>query len=439
MMKKVMSLFLVGLLSISLVACGGNNTVNSGKTDNSDSETSTPDSGQLKGKIEWVNWMGEFPGGAESIIEKFNEEYPDIEVESVSVGFADVRKQIISRYAAAQDADVYQLNMPWAKELVDLGALEPLDELMSADDTFDASKLVQEPMQKIDGNSYMLPLTAMHFVLFYNEDHFKEAGLEAPTTWEEMKAAAKKLTDPDNNRYGLTLSMSSSGAANGPILSIYPMLYSAGGRTMKDGKANINTPEMLKTLTLFDDLYADEVFLPGVLTKAANQSIDDFISGTASMMIQPSTHINTVRNSGTDMNFGVVAVPVPEEGGVPATRLHGWEVGIGSGSENKELAWTFISWLTSEEINAWIAEKAGQLPANLNASADYINDDPLIKKTFEMMSELEVVEELMLTPKSTDTWRVFTEEVQKMFLDDISPEEAVENIQKGWDDIFAGN
>ncbi len=391
---------------------------------------------ELEGKIEFVNWMAAESGVTDELIAMFNEEYPNIEVESTSVAFADVRKDLIARYAAGMSADVYQLNMPWGQELVDLGALEPLDALMEADVDFDKSALVQEPMREVSGSSYMVPMTAMHFVLFCNLDHFEEAGLELPTTWEEMEAAAKKLTDPDNNRYGFSLSMASSGAANGPILSLYPLLYSAGGRTIKDGMPNIDSPEVLGMMQLVDRMYADGSILPGTLTKSGNQVLDDFISGTASMMIQPSVHVSTVKRNGEGVNFDVVRVPGPANGSVEASRLHGWEVGISSGSENKELAWTFISFVTRPDINAWLGEKSGQLPANLKADATYINEDPHLKKTFDMMSELEMVEELMTTPKSTDTWRVYTENTQRMFLDEISPEEAVKNIQQGWEELF---
>lgn len=392
----------------------------------------------LKGKIEFVNWVTEDPELIQEIVSKFNEDYPYIEVEVTTIAFTDFRKTIMARHSAGISADVYQLNMPWAKELVNLGVLAPLDDMIEEDPSFIKEDFVQEPMQKVEGHTYMIPLTVMHFVLFCNTDHFEDAGLAYPTTWEELANAAETLTDEAANRYGFSMAMSSSGADNGPILSLYPLLYSAGGRTLKDGQPNLASDEVLDMMTYVDDLYASGSVMPGTLTKNGTQVIDDFAEGRASMMIQPSVHIINLKNrEQASINFDIVRVPGPADNNVPATRLHGFELGISAESDNKELAWTLITWMTRAEENGWIAEELGQMPANLKADTSFLQKDPTLQKTYAMMRDLELVEELMLTPKSTDSWRLFTDHTQKMFLDEVSPQEAVEAIQEDWEILFS--
>ena len=92
--------------------------------------------------------------------------------------------------------------------------------------------------------------------------------------------------------------------------------------------------------------------------------------------------------------------------------------------------------MTRPENNGWIAELLGQLPANNRGDTSYLQKDPLIQKTYAMMRHLELVEEQMYTPKTTDTWRVFTDYTQQMFLDEITPYEATLGIQKEWEVIF---
>ncbi len=301
---------LILMLMVSLSACREDDdpqdvTTQSQLTDNSVNT-------ELAGEIEFVNWMVENPGLADRIIEKFNEEYPNIEVISTEVPFIDMRKTIIAAYASGMSADVYQLNMPWGKELVNIGVLEPLDEYIENDETFEYESLVQEPMKPIDGHIYMIPISVMHFVLYCNTDHFMDAGIDFPDTWEELEAAANALTDIENNRYGFSMSMSSVGAANGPILTLYPLLYSAGGRTIRDGKPNVDTPEMKKLLHMIDRMYADGSIMPGTLTKSGIQVVDEFAAGLTSMMIEPSTHMKTVNNRNQSLNFDVVRVPDPK-------------------------------------------------------------------------------------------------------------------------------
>ncbi len=46
-----------------------------------------------------------------------------------------------------------------------------------------------------DGKLYGLPMQAQMFVMAYRKDVFDKNGLTAPTTFEEMKDAAKKIQD----------------------------------------------------------------------------------------------------------------------------------------------------------------------------------------------------------------------------------------------------
>lgn len=390
----------------------------------------------LTGEIEFVNWLTDNPGMGQLIVDRFNEAYPNIQVTLTTLPFNEMREYILARNSTGIPVDVYQLNMPWAQELVSQQVIEPLDQHMLADENFRKDDLVQEPMQAIDGHTYMVPLTMMHFVLYCNTDHFEAADIPLPTTWEELETAARLLTDRDQDRYGLSLSMSSSGAENGPALALYPLLYSAGGRTIKEGQPNLESPEALAMMTFVDGLYESGLIRPGSLTKEGTHVIDDFAGGLASMMIQPSTHITTVRNRNSDINFQVVGVPGPESVTEKATRLHGFELGIGASSENKDLAWTFISWMTSPENNGWIGELLGQMPANERADTSYLQKDKVMQAAYAMMRHMTYVEELMVTPQTTDTWRIFTDYTQQMFLDELSPEEAVEGIQEEWEVLF---
>src|SRR5665648_518376 len=54
-----------------------------------------------------------------------------------------------------------------------------------------------------------VPLYGLAYGLYYNTAMFQEAGLEPPTTWEEMVDAAKALTDPAKDRYGFALAAGS--------------------------------------------------------------------------------------------------------------------------------------------------------------------------------------------------------------------------------------
>src|SRR5699024_4022807 len=54
-----------------------------------------------------------------------------------------------------------------------------------------------------------IPLYGLAYGMYYNVQMFEDAGIEPPTTWEEMVEAAKALTDPDADVYGMSLAAGS--------------------------------------------------------------------------------------------------------------------------------------------------------------------------------------------------------------------------------------
>ena len=50
-----------------------------------------------------------------------------------------------------------------------------------------------------------MPLYGLAYGLYYNKKMFADAGLQPPTTWEELVADAKKLTNPGKGVYGMAM------------------------------------------------------------------------------------------------------------------------------------------------------------------------------------------------------------------------------------------
>lgn len=71
-------------------------------------------------------------------------------------------------------------------------------------------KYIEEDMNRINGKTYMLPVSVTTYGLIYNKDMFKAAGIvdengeaKPPETLAEMVEDAKKLTNPDKKEYGM--------------------------------------------------------------------------------------------------------------------------------------------------------------------------------------------------------------------------------------------
>lgn len=420
MKNKLFTVVLLCMISASFAFAGGSQ-------ESSSSEPVT---------IEFLQWFAEEIGNEvfDEIIADFEVENPDIEVELVNMPFGKVRETIIQNNAVGVGADVLGVNPPWVTEFVSMGILEPVDAYYE-----DAQNVVSKDdlvsLSMIDDKSYLVPLTSLPFVLFYNKDLMDAHGIDTvPETWDELREAANTITDEANNQYGMAFAMSVQAPTNSPIVEIYPLLYTAGGRTMKaDGTPNIDSPEMKKTLDFVNALNKDGVFNPGVLSKLSNVKVEDFATGRIGFMIMASNHITSVRRNNPDLNFGVAAVPHES---VRAFRLLGWDIGIAEKSKNKEEAWRFVEFLARPENSAKIAKASSMIPGNIKADTAYLEEDPLLKVVSDVIKNDEAVEELMLTPKAKASWEIFTIEMQNLLKQTQDVNQTIAAIDAGWTELF---
>ena len=137
-------------------------------------------------------------------LKKFEEE-TGIKVNLEVIGWNDLQTRIQTAVTSGQAPDVLNIGNTWAASLQSTGAFMPFDSA-----AFDAiggkDKFVKTAMDTggVPGEDpTSVPLYGLAYGLYYNKAMFKDAGLTPPTTWEEMVAAAKKLTTGDKHGFAL--------------------------------------------------------------------------------------------------------------------------------------------------------------------------------------------------------------------------------------------
>jgi multiple sugar transport system substrate-binding protein len=206
--------------------------------------------------------------------------------------------------------------------------------------------------QRFGGKTlYLIPgLHGGSVNFFYRKDLLKAAGLAVPKTWGQYLAAAKKLHGggvAGNSIIG------KSGDVNMPLVDWYTRFINMGGKLMsgspqaKNFTPRITSPQGVAALQNMVDCvkYASD----GVLQYDFTQSVDSFSAGKTAMMLMWSTIAGPVYNPKTSKVAAKVSVAVPPGGG-KAVR-GGWGMGIpkNAKAENKDAAWTVITYLTSKE------------------------------------------------------------------------------------------
>ncbi len=174
-----------------------------------------------------------------------------------------------------------------------------------------------------DGKYYGVPKATNTIALYYNKDMFKAKGLDPnkpPQTWDELVEAARKLTDPAQNVYGITFSAKANEEGTFQFL---PWAQMAGG-----GYDNINAEGAVKALDVWKTIIDEKLASPDTLTRSQWDATGTFNSGNAAMAISGPWEIDRMLEE-AKFDWGVALLPVPE---VARNALRPWAISTGRSS-----------------------------------------------------------------------------------------------------------
>ena len=168
----------------------------------------------------------------EGIAAQFSAKHPNVTIKLSSGGSTtdDLLQKLSAGFAADVYPDVSYAFGSWASQLADSGRTLDItgniaDPAVKWDDFPEAARETAAP----GGRTIGFPAIVDNLALFYNTTLFDAAGLAYPTkdwTWDDFRAAAKKLTNPAKNVYGTGFDVS---AGEGTTWSMWPQLWQNGG------------------------------------------------------------------------------------------------------------------------------------------------------------------------------------------------------------------
>ncbi|CAM3134294.1 sugar ABC transporter substrate-binding protein [Paenibacillus lupini] len=229
------------------------------------------------------------------------------------------------------------------------GWLEPLDAYATHDVDYDLGDFLPQAIRSstVDGKLAGIPIVTEQQILYYRKDLLNEAGLEVPSTIEELKEAAAKLHHPDQGVYGFV----ARGQRSPLVTQVSSFLYSEGGDFIQNGKAAINTPEAIKAFETYGGLLRD-YGPPNVINMSWPQASAFFANGKAALY----TDANSIYRAALDQeqtkvagNVGFAPFPAGAEGPMPYN-ITSWGLAINPKSADKEAAWAFIEWATGKQM-----------------------------------------------------------------------------------------
>lgn len=192
--------------------------------------------------------------------------------------------------------------------------------------------------------AYALPETQSFYMLFYRKDILKELGIEVPTTWDEAKICLSVLSK-NNMELGLPIITVSTADM------IYGMfLYQMGGEFYTaDAKASaLDSDNAINAFKELVRYYADYT-----LTREFD-FVNRFRTGEMPIGIADYQTYNTLQVSAPEIDglwgFTVVPGTVKEDGTIDnSVPSAGTGIIMMEQAKDKEAAWEYMKWWTSEE------------------------------------------------------------------------------------------
>jgi len=280
-MRKRFSLFLVMLLTISMLLVGCSDSSSSA------TESEGGDSGKEELTLVWSSNEAS-DEQLKVLLEEFNKEYPEIKVNRITVnseGWADYFNKIQTMVAGGNPPDVIRVAIEGIQMFAKNDMLLPLDEYMQAlpsalEDYNDLHPKVQEPFV-IDGNTYGFVWDWNNVVMHFNTDLLKEAGLEVPDkdwTVEEFISYAQKLTKEENGKkqYGFAIPNYYFGAS--------AWLFNNDASVLDEEMttSRLDSPQAIEVMQLFQDLIYKYKVAP--VPNPNTDMINQLMTGQVAMM-----------------------------------------------------------------------------------------------------------------------------------------------------------
>ena len=311
------------------------------------------------------------------MVDQFQEEHPDIKVETQSVAFSEIKKQISIGVAADELPDVTLCDTVDNASYAAMGAAKEITEEVEAWGEID--KYYEGPRNSAmyNGGYYGIPYYSNCLAIMYNKDIFDEMGIDYPTsewTWDDFKEAVAATTTEDH--YGLTMSLIKSEEGT---FNVIPFIWQAG-----EDYDSLDSEGAAEALNMINDFYQKGYMSKELISMTqADMCASLFATGKSAMMVAGSWLNTNIQNENPDLNYGVVTFANKENAASP----------IGGGNivmlkdENREASWELMKFLSSKDNNRSFCEDGGYISPRTDSveESELWKNDPILSVYLEQL------------------------------------------------------
>jgi len=411
-MKKLLLWFIVAtMLSVSMIALAEEPVV-------------TLNAGTSEVEQAWgEKWVG-----------KWNENHPEAQVRYELVPWADLNTKVMAYKAAGTPPDLAWYFVDQITEWHKMGILEPLDEWIGdTKDTFMDALLKPTSDIIYDGKIYGAPITVCNGALAVRKDILEQYEIDPASikTWEDFKKVVATVTNPPN-QFGTALML-----AEPRMLAL-----DAGWWAVSNGLDNIADfrPEKeenyIQLLQFFKDL---KPYMPPAQTGWIHRDSQiAYVNGVMVMYPTASYFFGEIKPLAPEIMSPekTIFIPMPYGPKLSKPNIALYTVGyvmFKDAPHKKEAAEFLKFWLSKDVIN--------EFPMNLAPLKNLSVDDRVSVSSFgedlrwfqeQCINVIKQSDTVGLKPviPGEESYRIFDEEILRMFSQDIPAKETYDVLRK---------
>ncbi|MEU1724738.1 sugar ABC transporter substrate-binding protein [Nonomuraea sp. NPDC005692] len=303
-----------------------------------------------KATISYAIWDKNDQPAAMEIIDAFQRANPKVTVKLEITPWDQYWTKLQTAASGGTAPDVFWMNSLNVRMYAKGGVIAPLDDTKAG-----GLPAAVVDGYRYDGKLYALPHNVSIPALWYDKKIFDAAGLAHPTadwTWDDVKAAARKLTDPAKKQFGILAPMWDQGG-------FYNTMIQAGGHVLSpDGrKSGFDDPASVQGLEFWTGLIKDQV-APPAETYTDTDPLQLFQTGKYGMYYGGVWFASTFW-ANSEMRDRIDVAPLPKGPAKEAVILLGLANAVSAKSEHPKESAAFAEFVSSEQAQKILSDSGG--------------------------------------------------------------------------------
>lgn len=415
--------------SLVLAACSGGGDTQEG----AEQQTGSPEE-PITLRFQSLAWQEASVEANKQIVEAWNEQNPNVQVEYVQGDWGSVHDQLLTSFEGGDPPDIIHYEAAASQVFAEGGYLADLSGLLSEDFTSGIPDDIWASVQYEEQGTVGVPFLLESRVAFANRAMLDKAGIEIPTpedpwSFDEFQEAALQLTEGD--RYGVAWPLGN------PASAMLNLSMSFGGDYIEgegdDVQIAVGEEELEVPSRIHAMLYEDQSADPAATGVNTTDALPAFFAGNTAMLFGAIWLRQQMVQQAPD-DFDWVTLP-PLEGSEGSTQSANPQIlSVAARSENQQAAADFIEFFLNDENMAELALGDWLVPTSEGA-LDQLKESTGGEQGWDVA--VASLDSLTAAPwqklAGFQEWqdRTATPAFQRYFADEINAEELAQQLEAG--------